>query len=169
MGRAHNSSAYRDTDEEFFSSLEEANCECHESPAKKTSPCSRLSESTILHKHLAHRQAVRTKTVVTLSLMLLAGVGTAALYSSVDASAWAVKMRSCNPMFRSSSTTVPVVPNSGEVFEGDDSPDFGNAILGADEPIRTYAEDDEAQDDLLLDDLDPYEEFHQAGNELEKN
>ncbi|GMF20325.1 unnamed protein product [Phytophthora lilii] len=155
------SSAYRDMDEEFFASLEEATYECHESPTKKTSSCATLSESTILHKHLERRRATRTKIVVTLSLLLLAGVGSAALYSSVGASAWALKMRGPCPMFRGSSNPDPVVPISAEVFNGDDSPEFGAAVA-ADE---TFTE--EAEDDLLLDELDPYDAFRRAGHHVE--
>ncbi|KAG7380039.1 hypothetical protein PHYPSEUDO_007851 [Phytophthora pseudosyringae] len=165
MGRGNNSSAYRDMDEGFFAALDEATYKCHESPVKKNSPCSMLSESTILHKHYEQRRAVRTKVVATLSLLLLAGVGTAALYSSVNASAWAMTMRGPCAMFRGSLTANsgdPVVPNSGEVYTGEDSPDFGAAILAADET-------DYALDDAVLDELDPYDEFHQAGKQLEAN
>ncbi|KAE8980407.1 hypothetical protein PR003_g24878 [Phytophthora rubi] len=169
MGRGKNSSAFRDMDEEFFASLEEANYECHESPTKKPATCSALSESTILHKHLEQRRAMRTKVVVALSVLVLAGVGSAALYSSVDMSLWALKMRSPYPMFRGSSVDTAFTPTSGNVFDGDgDSPYFGDAILATDETgIADAQDDEEAPDDLLLDELDPYEEFHQAGRQLE--
>ncbi|KAG3108065.1 hypothetical protein PI125_g12152 [Phytophthora idaei] len=135
MGRGNNSSAYRDMDEEFFTSLEEANYECHESPAKSL----KLSESMTLHKHLEKRRAVRTKAVVTLSL-LLAGVGTAALYTST-------------------------VLKASEVFTGEDTPDFGDAILATDETVSRH-ETNYALDDAMLDELDPYDEFRQDGRQL---
>ncbi|KAG3150896.1 hypothetical protein PI126_g11247 [Phytophthora idaei] len=141
MGRGNNSSAYRDMDEEFFTSLEEANYECHESPAKSL----KLSESMTLHKHLEKRRAVRTKAVVTLSL-LLAGVGTAALYTSVDAS-------------------TSTVLKASEVFTGEDTPDFGDAILATDETVSRH-ETNYALDDAMLDELDPYDEFRQDGRQL---
>ncbi|KAL3666463.1 hypothetical protein V7S43_008711 [Phytophthora oleae] len=163
MGGGYNRSAYRDMDEEFFASLEAANYECHESPVKKTT-----SESTILHKHYAQRRATRTRVVVTLSLMLLAGVGSAALYSSVDASTLALKVRAPSPMFRGSSTKIGSDPKSGEVFTGDDSPAFGDAILASDETL-SQDETNYALDDAILDELDPYDEFRQDGKQLEAN
>jgi hypothetical protein len=161
MGRSNNSSAYRDMDEEFFASLEEANYECHESPIKKTASCSTTSESSILHKHLEHRRAVRNKVIVTLSLLLLAGVGATALYSSVDASTWAMKMRGpCQMLRGSSSVAAPTAPSSA-VFEEDEAPDFGAAILAAAQTVTT------AQDNLMLDELDPYDQFRAAGEQQE--
>lgn len=154
-------------DEEFFASLEEANYECHESPTKKAPSCSPLSESTILHKHLEQRRALRTKVVVALSMLVLAGVGSAALYSSVDLSVWVLKMRGPCPMFRGSAIDTST---GGRVFDGDnDSPYFGDAILAADESadIKDDQEGEQAMDDLLLEDHDPYEEFHQTGRQLE--
>ncbi|OWZ18171.1 hypothetical protein PHMEG_0007786 [Phytophthora megakarya] len=170
MGRRSHSSAYRDMDEEFFSSLEEANYECHESPAKNKA----LSESTILLNHLEQRHTLRAKVILTLNLLLLAGVGTTALYSSVDASTWAMKIPSPYPMFRGSSTVniPPFQTNFGEVFEGNDSPAFGNAILAIDGTVtrsETVTKEEEAVDDALADELDPYDEFHKAGNQLEAN
>ncbi|KAG3008076.1 hypothetical protein JG687_00010718 [Phytophthora cactorum] len=156
MGRGNNSSAYRDMDEEFFTSLEEANYECHESPAKSL----KLSESMTLHKHLEKRRAVRTKAVVTLSL-LLAGVGTAVLYTSVDASTLEMKMGGVHPMFRGSSTVL----KASEVFTGEDTPDFGDAILATDETVSRH-ETNYALDDAMLDELDPYDEFRQDGRQL---
>ncbi|KAL4145805.1 hypothetical protein PRNP1_011681 [Phytophthora ramorum] len=166
MGRGNNPSAYRDMDEEFFASLEEANYECHVSPVKKAMSRSTMSESTILHKHLEHRRAQRNKLVATLGLLVLAGVGSAALYSSVDASAWAVKMRGPYPVFRGSETPTLAEPSSGHVFNGDDSPLFGEAVLASDE---TVVQHDVAQDDVILDELDPYDQFHKGGGQLENN
>ncbi|KAK1933807.1 hypothetical protein P3T76_011567 [Phytophthora citrophthora] len=163
MGGGYNSSAYLDMDEEFFRSLETANYECHQSPAKNTT-----SESTILHKHYAQRRATRTRVVMTLSLMLLAGVGSLALYSSVDASSWAMKVRAPSPMFRGSSTKPGSNPKVGEVFNGDDSPAFENAILASDE-TKAQGETTYALDDAMLDELDPYDEFRQEGKQIEAN
>ncbi|GMF37300.1 unnamed protein product [Phytophthora fragariaefolia] len=165
MGQGNNSSAYRDMDEEFFASLEEANYECHESPTKKAS-CSSMSESTILHKHLEQRRAMRTKVVIALGMLVLAGVGSVALNSTVDVTTWALRIRGPGPMFRG--TTVDATPNNGEVFDGDnDSPYFGDAIQATDETGAVDEQDDDAPDDLLLEELDPYEEFHPTGNHLE--
>ncbi|KAI9985772.1 hypothetical protein PInf_024538 [Phytophthora infestans] len=143
-------------DEDFFSSLEETNYLCHESPAKSSCFSLKLSESTILHKHWEKRRAVRTKVVVTLSLLLLAGVGTAALSTSVDATALAMKMRGAHPIFRG---------KASEVYAGDDTPEFEDAILAADE-TDSQLETDYALDE---DELDPYEEFHRIGRQLEAN
>ncbi|KAG6610809.1 Transcription initiation factor TFIID subunit 2 [Phytophthora cinnamomi] len=155
-------------DEEFFASLEEANYECHESPTKKPSSCSALSESTILHKHLEQRRALRTKVIVALSVLVLAGVGSAALYSSVDLSVWVLKMQAPCPMFRGSSVEVAATASPGKVFDGDnDSPYFGDAILADGGAGNIETQDDAALDDLLLEELDPYEEFHETGRQLE--
>ncbi|KAI9985768.1 hypothetical protein PInf_024534 [Phytophthora infestans] len=156
MVRGTNSSAYRDMDEDFFSSLEEANYLCHESPAKSSCFSSKLSESTILHKHWEKRRAVRTKLVVTLSLLLLAGAGTAALSTSVNATALAMKMRGAHPMLRG---------KASEVYAGGDTPEFEDAILVADETDNQL----ETEYALDEDELDPYEEFHHIGRQLEAN
>ncbi|KAG1709238.1 hypothetical protein DVH05_019882 [Phytophthora capsici] len=157
MGGGYKPSAYLDMDEEFFTSLESANYECHESPIKTAT-----SESTILHKHYTQRRATRTRVVVSLSLMLLAGVGSLALYSSVDATL-TMKARAPFPMFRASTKTGSD-PKVGKVFNGDDSPAFGDAIL--DETI-THGKTNYALDDVMLDELDPYDEFHQEGKQIE--
>ncbi|KAF4138687.1 hypothetical protein GN958_ATG12123 [Phytophthora infestans] len=143
-------------DEDFFSSLEEVNYLCHESPAKSSCFSSKLSESTILHKHWEKRRAVRTKLVVTLSLLLLAGAGTAALSTSVNATALAMKMRGAHPMFRG---------KASEVYAGGDTPELEDAILVADE-TDIQRETEYALDE---DELDPYEEFHHIGRQLEAN
>ncbi|ETL95574.1 hypothetical protein L917_06653 [Phytophthora nicotianae] len=164
MVRRNSSSAYRDMDEEFFSSLEEANYQCHESPAKSSCFSSKLSESKILHQRWEKRRAVRGKVVVTLSLLLLAGVGTAALYTSMDTTVLAMKMRGAYPIFRGSASVL----KESEIYTGEDVPDFGDAILASDETV-TQRKTNYALDNAMLEELDPYEEFRRDGRQLEAN
>ncbi|ETO77846.1 hypothetical protein F444_07025 [Phytophthora nicotianae P1976] len=156
MDQGNSSSAYRDMGDEL---VEETNGVCHESPAKKSFFSPKLSESMILH--LKQRRAVRAKVVVILSLLLSASVAAASLYTLVDATALTMKMRGAYPIFRGTSS----VPKKSEVYSGEGVPNVGDAMLSTD-VTATQRETDYAQDDAMLEDLDPYDEFHPVGRQI---
>ncbi|RLN10444.1 hypothetical protein BBJ28_00018768 [Nothophytophthora sp. Chile5] len=156
MGGGYNAYAYRDLDEEVFVLADhDLGYEIHQSPSKRASPCSALSESAMLRSHLANRRSLRTKVAIGVSFLLLVCVGAAAFFSSLNASAWALTPKS---MLRGTKAEPVVLSHTEDVFEEEkDSSDLET------EANDTYRHAETAEDK----ENHPYEEIEEIGREQE--
>ncbi|RLN78392.1 hypothetical protein BBJ28_00011551 [Nothophytophthora sp. Chile5] len=159
MGGGYNAYAYRDLDEEVFVLADhDLGYEIYQSPSKRPSPCSTLSESAMLRSHLANRRSLRTKTAIGVSFLLLVCVGAAAFFSSLNSSAWALTPKAMLRGTKAEPVVLSHRAHTEDVFEEEkDSSDLETAA----NDIYRHAETAEDEEN------DPYEEIQETGREQE--